>query len=187
LVAEDLAGMKGKANILISASLTMGVCLMLLASCEEVEPTLEPNITISTVEIPVGTFIMGSPTNEPNRKEDEIEHVVTLSGFRMSMHEITNAEYVTFLNAKKVDRYGHYPKGEELTENLVRVNTSWGVWYSNNQWVPVEGYEDHPVIDVTWFGQTSLRSMQVVACQRRPNGSMPAVLIRQHHSIPEGV
>ena len=144
--------MKSKSNTLISASLAIGGCLMLLTSCEEVEPMLEPNITVSTVEIPSGTFVMGSPTDEPNRKEDEIEHVVTLSGFRMSIHEITNAEYVTFLNAKKVDRYGHYPKGEELTEDLVSVNTTWGVWYSNNQWVPVEGYEDYPVIDVTWFG-----------------------------------
>jgi len=144
--------MKSKTNTLITASMAMGACLVLLLTCEEVEPTLKPNITVATVDIPAGTFVMGSPLDEPNRQTDEVEHVVTLNAFRMSIHEITNAEYVTFLNAKKVDRYGYYPKGAELTKSLVRLNTSWGVWYSNNEWVPVEGYEDHPVIDVTWFG-----------------------------------
>jgi formylglycine-generating enzyme required for sulfatase activity len=120
--------MKSKTNILITAYLAASVCLVLLLGCEEVEPTLEINIAIATVEIPEGTFIMGSPLNEPNRKLDEDEHVVTIAAFRVSTYEITNAEFVNFLNAKEVDRYGYYPEGQALRKNLVRPNTSWGVW-----------------------------------------------------------
>jgi hypothetical protein len=46
------------------------------------------------VWIPPGTFVMGSPTSEPNRRFDEVQHTVTLTqGFWMSDHETTQAEY----------------------------------------------------------------------------------------------
>ena len=124
---------------------------MLLGGSDEDQP-IQANITIATEEIPAGTFTMGSPNSEVGRNDMETQHQVTLSAFRMSKYEITNAEYAVFLNAKGVDRYGHYPEGPSTKEILVTTNTGWGVWFSNNQWVPVEGFENHPVVDVTWFG-----------------------------------
>ena len=44
------------------------------------------------VRIPGGTFIMGSPANE-SESSNAIQHQVTISGFYMGMHEITQAEY----------------------------------------------------------------------------------------------
>ena len=41
----------------------------------------KPNIEF--VDIPAGTFTMGSPLNEWGRKEDERQHQVTLSAFKM--------------------------------------------------------------------------------------------------------
>jgi formylglycine-generating enzyme required for sulfatase activity len=52
-----------------------------------VEPLVE------MVQIQGGTFTMGSPTTELNRYSDETEHQVTLTGFKMSKHPVTQAQY----------------------------------------------------------------------------------------------
>ena len=43
-----------------------------------------------------GTFLMGSPENEPDRDNEEIEHRVTLSTFDIGKYEVTNAQYQKF-------------------------------------------------------------------------------------------
>jgi len=45
------------------------------------------------VRIEGGTFTMGSPANEPERDDDEIQHRVTVSGFYMGKYQVTQAEY----------------------------------------------------------------------------------------------
>jgi len=124
------------------------VISLLHIGCEETVPELEKNITVPFVNIPGGTFMMGSPIDEANRRSDETQHVVTIDPFRMSIYEITNTEFAAFLNARNVDRYGKYPEGSIVTKALVYYKKGWGVWYTDNQWVPVEGYENHPVVDV---------------------------------------
>ncbi len=44
------------------------------------------------VEIPAGTFLMGSPAGEGDDDEHP-QHLVTVSAFRIQRHEVTNAEY----------------------------------------------------------------------------------------------
>jgi formylglycine-generating enzyme required for sulfatase activity len=53
-------------------------------------------INIEWVEIPAGTFAMGSPIYEVDRRSDEVQHQVTLSAFKMSKNEITFAQYDIF-------------------------------------------------------------------------------------------
>lgn len=44
--------------------------------------------------IPAGKFLMGSPKTEKERDPDETQHEVTLTqGFRMGVHEVTQAQY----------------------------------------------------------------------------------------------
>jgi formylglycine-generating enzyme required for sulfatase activity len=46
------------------------------------------------VVIPPGEFIMGSPKDEPGRRDDEALHKVTLTKpFQMGMHEVTQEQY----------------------------------------------------------------------------------------------
>lgn len=46
------------------------------------------------VEIPAGTFTMGSPTNEAGRYDDEVQHEVRISrGFWMKQTEVTQGEW----------------------------------------------------------------------------------------------
>ncbi len=54
---------------------------------------------IEFVDIPAGSFIMGSPVTEQERKEDEIQHKVTLSAFKMSKYPVTFAQYDMFCEA----------------------------------------------------------------------------------------
>jgi formylglycine-generating enzyme required for sulfatase activity len=45
------------------------------------------------VKIPGGTFTMGSPANEAERDDDEIQHQVTVSTFYLGKHEVTQKEW----------------------------------------------------------------------------------------------
>ncbi|MDR0502888.1 MAG: formylglycine-generating enzyme family protein [Treponema sp.] len=45
------------------------------------------------VRINGGTFTMGSPANEAGRRDDEVQHRVTVSPFSMSMYPVTQREY----------------------------------------------------------------------------------------------
>lgn len=107
---------------------------------------------LQMVTIPAGTFDMGSPTTEPWRSTNESQFSVTLSAFKMSKYEITNAEYAAFLNAKSIGSNGLYAAGAYPLDALINQNIAWGLTYTVNKWVPVAGYENHPVISVTWYG-----------------------------------
>lgn len=110
---------------------------------------------ISTALIPAGTFTMGSPETEVDRASDETQHQVTLSAFRMSKYEITNAQFATFLNAKSIGSDGIYAAGAYPTQVLINASSGlsdWGLNYIGGQWIPVSGYENYPVINVTWYG-----------------------------------
>jgi formylglycine-generating enzyme required for sulfatase activity len=54
---------------------------------------------IEFADIPGGTFMMGSPVTEQERKDDEIQHKVTLSAFKMSRYPITFEQYDLFCDA----------------------------------------------------------------------------------------
>jgi formylglycine-generating enzyme required for sulfatase activity len=110
--------------------------------------------TIPTSAIPAGTFTMGSPLTEVNRNSDETKHKVTLSAFRMSKYEITNAQYAAFLNIKSIGSNGIYVTGAYPTQTLIYDDILQGLTYTNSQWIPVAGYENAPVNNVTWYGST---------------------------------
>jgi formylglycine-generating enzyme required for sulfatase activity len=55
-------------------------------------------VTYSMVPIPAGEFVMGSPGNEPGRKEDEgPQHKVKIPPFWMGQFEVTWNEYELFM------------------------------------------------------------------------------------------
>ena len=56
--------------------------------------------TIEWVSIPAGTFTMGSPKTELNRGDDETQHQVTLSAFKMSKYEVTVGQFKAFIDAR---------------------------------------------------------------------------------------
>ena len=48
---------------------------------------------IAMVSIRGGTFMMGSPTSEPDRDSDETQHRAEVSAFKMSRYQITQAQF----------------------------------------------------------------------------------------------
>lgn len=113
--------------------------------------TLTSPNSIIYADIPAGTFTMGSPITEVNRIAGETQHRVTLSAFRMSKYEITNAQYADFLNTNGIGITGLYTAGTYPTQSLIS-NSAFGLSFSGSQWVAVQGYENNPIIGVTWYG-----------------------------------
>jgi len=83
---------------------------------------------IEWVDIPAGTFMMGSPESEADGGSAEHpQHKVTLSGFKMSKYEVTFAQYDAFCEAT-----GRNKPSDE----------GWG-------------RGNRPVIHVSWFDATA--------------------------------
>jgi formylglycine-generating enzyme required for sulfatase activity len=55
--------------------------------------TQEAKVIDNMVLINGGTFMMGSPSSEVGRDDDEVQHQVTVSGFYMGKYEVTQEEY----------------------------------------------------------------------------------------------
>jgi len=86
----------------IQISKTLKGDLVKLENSEDNAKTKNTTINKQDIEfadIPAGTFIMGSPVTERGRKDDEIQHQVTLSAFKMSKYCITIAQYDAFCEA----------------------------------------------------------------------------------------
>jgi formylglycine-generating enzyme required for sulfatase activity len=125
-------------------------------------PTASKTITftfvapfISTVNIPGGTFTMGSPISEEEHATDETQFQVTLSAFKMSKYEITNAQMAVFLNADSIESDGYNSEGPFPFINYVSESAApydWGLHYNGTDWVPAAGYENFPAINVTYAG-----------------------------------
>jgi len=56
-------------------------------------------VSIEMVQIPGGTFTMGSPKNEPGRGTDETQHSVTLSGFSMGKYQVTQEQWTAVMGS----------------------------------------------------------------------------------------
>ena len=107
----------------------------------------------SMVEIPGGTFTMGCLSEERDgdcNDDEKPPHQVTVSGFAMSQYEITNEQYAAFLNAEDNQEEGGVTwieiGGERSGEKCRILETKPG------QFTVEEGYADHPVIFVSWYG-----------------------------------
>ncbi len=75
---------------------------------------------IEFADIPGGTFIMGSPVTEPGRQDDEIQHEVTLSAFKMSKYPVTYEQYDIFCEATGREKPWGYKRG-----NMPVSQVSW--------------------------------------------------------------
>jgi formylglycine-generating enzyme required for sulfatase activity len=82
---------------------------------ESRDATAQPLPQLTLVEIPTGTFLMGSPSDEPERSADEgPQHEVTLQGFFISQTPITLAQW------RQVAEWSKQPAehwGRELNPN----------------------------------------------------------------------
>jgi formylglycine-generating enzyme required for sulfatase activity len=152
--------MKKIIGFLIKQTVIVWMCFILISGCEKdmgnkEEDKDETSTEITTVQIPAGTFTMGSPASDMYRTENEAQFGVTISAFRMSKYEITNAQFAAFLNAKNILSNGIYSTGAYPTQALIYTSggdADFGLHYIGSKWVPAPGFENSPVINVTWYG-----------------------------------
>ncbi|MBF0225380.1 MAG: SUMF1/EgtB/PvdO family nonheme iron enzyme [Desulfobacterales bacterium] len=108
----------------------------------------EPITGIEFVLIPAGAFNMGSPDTEKVRYDNEGPvHKVTLDAFYMAKYEVTNSQYVKFLN--DVGKRG--PSGQQWFETEQEDSTSKISGTAGNFNVKA-GYEKYPVVNVSYYG-----------------------------------
>ncbi len=111
------------------------------------------NIALSQIEmvfVKGGTFNMGNNLGPENEKP---LHAVHLKKFYISKYEITNKQFCWFLNNYSSEKVkdGKY-KGEKMIYDSDKNERNWGVNYKEKGWRPSPGYENYPVVYVTWYG-----------------------------------
>lgn len=105
--------------------------------------------------IPAGTFTMGSPANEPERKDSEIPHQVTLSDFKIGKYEVTINQFKAFVDASGYVTDAEKGTGGTIgsviwsgTELAFKTEANWKCDGIGNIRPPSE--YNHPVIHITW-------------------------------------
>jgi formylglycine-generating enzyme required for sulfatase activity len=99
------------------------------------------------VYIKSGTFVMGSPIDEPRRDDDETQHTVKLAaGFYLQSTEVTVGQWRAFANAT-----GYMTEAETEGGTYVWTGKKWGkdtaVYWDNPGLLQ---NDDHPVTCVSW-------------------------------------
>jgi len=106
-------------------------------------------------EIPAGSFLMGSPASEPDRKSNEIQHLVILSDYKIGKYEVTLRQFKAFIDSTgyitDAERGTGGVKGSVIwtgTEFDFKAEANWR--YDEKGYLrPLTEY-DHPVIHVSW-------------------------------------
>ena len=116
-------------------------------------PTLFPGATqISPsdgavlVYIPAGEFLMGSTETDIGADYDELpQHIVNLDAYWIGQTVVTNVSYAGFLNEMGNQTEGRTTWLDAGDEDVL-------IFQSDGSWQPSPGFENHPVVEVTWYG-----------------------------------
>ena len=112
----------------------------------------EIDIEPEMVFVEGGTYQMGSEESY----DTEPVHTVSVDDFYIGKYEITNAQFCAFLNDYGSDKVksGKYAGQTMITYSNIRFDGEhdFGIHKEGNHWVPAKGYEETPVIYVTWYG-----------------------------------
>lgn len=96
--------------------------------------------------VPGGTFLMGSTEDDPVAESNEIpQHVVTVNGFWLDKTEVTNTQYIGFLNAQNKS-LSDMASWIELDSEFNRISHNNGVFEA------LASFADYPVVEVSWAG-----------------------------------
>jgi formylglycine-generating enzyme required for sulfatase activity len=100
----------------------------------------------SYVYVPAGEFLMGSVSSDSYAKYNEFpQHKVYLDGFWIARTEITNSQFAQFLNVEGNQSVDGVPWFRADAPGVK-------IEYRNGQWRVKSGWENHPVVNVSWHG-----------------------------------
>ena len=94
---QNARGLPAPSGFAKRMRLMLAVGLAVLAA--ESAPAQESGTDLppGMVQIPAGTFLMGSPASEQGRDGGEVQHLVTVSAFKMGRYEVTQKEYLEIM------------------------------------------------------------------------------------------
>ena len=104
-------------------------------------------VYVEMVRVNGGTFKIGSNYFD---EDERPEYKLTVSSFLLSKFEITNGLFCNFLNDLVCDSLGEIAghKVIELYHPATKIKQN----RFSHKFAPIEGYEDFPVVNVTWVG-----------------------------------
>lgn len=94
------------------------------------------------VVIPGGEFIMGLNDEDPMVIQPTGRIRISVNAFLIDQHQVTNKQYRAFLESLDENN-----REEMLPDSLSwsrQIGLDWGIYFRG------EGYEDHPVVGVSW-------------------------------------
>ena len=97
------------------------------------------------VRINGGTFTMGSPANETNRRNSETQRQVTVSSFSISKYPVTVGEFRRY--AANNETVAELAGGDFVIENgrvVQKADANWRNPY-------ISQADNHPVVMISWF------------------------------------
>ena len=103
--------------------------------------------TGQTIMVDGGTFQMGSP-DKIGSSDEHPQHTVTLNSFNMSKYEITNQQYIEFMNSIGAKSNGSFNGIEYLDMDDADIE----VYFSNDKFIVTNGKENYPIMEITWAG-----------------------------------
>ena len=108
-------------------------------------------VTDDMVFVEGGTFTMGDPFNEGDYDEYPL-HEVTVSSFYMCRYEVTNSNFIEFLNSYEVDPDGSY-NGTELIDiadvDCAIDHNGTEFYFGGSIYI---SSENCPLLEETWYG-----------------------------------
>jgi formylglycine-generating enzyme required for sulfatase activity len=161
LFGGEIAGMWASGTPLVTETATLtstesetqtptfvstGIATDTLMPTEEVGSTLvDEKNSVEMVLIPAGEFEMGS---EDGDGDESPVHTVYLDTYWIDKYEVTNSQYAAFLNAMGNQEEGGVTWLDD-DDKYVGIHRSGEIWSADS------GYDDHPVVEVSWHGATA--------------------------------
>ena len=110
---------------------------------------------IEWVSVPGGEFLMGSPEDELNRKDDETQHLVTVLPFKISKYAITVYQFKEFVEATSyvtdAEKGTDDDKGSIVWKGYSSKFKTGVTWrYNERGRILIERDYDHPVVHISW-------------------------------------
>ncbi|MEM7346013.1 MAG: SUMF1/EgtB/PvdO family nonheme iron enzyme [Chloroflexota bacterium] len=113
--------------------------------------TPTPSVPDGMVLIPAGAFIMGGDNGDNNEKP---VHTLTLDDFFIDIYEVTNAQFIIFLN-DDVNQTGHIDvdsKNAHIRSLINVLDPDIHIYQNSDMWQVDQNYANHPVTEVSWHG-----------------------------------
>lgn len=111
------------------------------APTQEIESEATPADRMQIVYVPAGEFVMGGD----EYFEEQPIHSVILDAFWIDQTEVTNLMFASFLN-----EWGNRREGSAALLDVEDEDAR--IHFVATSWRADPLYEDHPVVEVTWYG-----------------------------------